>query len=331
LGLLLRTDVMAGVFFMKCRGMGTAFLRLNSGDFLDIKVPMPPLSEIEAIVKFLHLETVKIDTLIAEQEKLIALLAEKRQATISHAVTRGLNPDARMRNSGVGWLGEVPAHWTICAVRRVLERIEQGWSPECYSRPAEGSEWGVLKTGCVNGGVFDPEENKAFPEGLAPDKALEVCDGDLLMSRASGSPALVGSTAYISNPPARLMLSDKTFRLHLSSGVLPRFLALVFAAAYVRHQIEQSISGADGLANNLPQSSLKSFMLALPPREEQLQLLEFVEHETAKLDLLRSEAERAITLLKERRSALITAAVTGQIDVRNAVPRLTANPEPLAA
>lgn len=289
---------------------------LRFSNFAQVPLPVVPAEEQASIAAFLDRETAKIDTLIAEQEKLIALLAEKRQATISHAVTRGLNPDAPMKDSGVAWLGEVPAHWTLCPVRRVLSRVEQGWSPECFSRQAEGCEWAVLKAGCVNGGAFNPWENKALPDTLEPDPQIEVRDGDLLMSRASGSPALVGSVAYVSAPPPRLMLSDKIFRLHLKPAVMPRFFAIAFSARYMRHQIEQAISGAEGLANNLPQSSLKMFTIAVPPVDEQARQIEFVDAELAKLGALASEAELAIALLKERRSALVAAAVTGQIDVR---------------
>ncbi|MDT6960789.1 restriction endonuclease subunit S [Cupriavidus sp. SZY C1] len=294
---------------------------LRFSNFAQVPLPVVPIGEQREIAAFLDRETGKIDALIAEQEKLLTLLAEKRHATISHAVTRGLNPNARMKDSGVARLGEVPGHWIVCTLRRTLLRIEQGWSPECINRPLEGMEWGVLKTGCVNGGVFNPIENKALPEALEPLAALEVHDGDLLMSRASGSPKLVGSVAYISNPPPRLMLSDKIFRLHLKSWVLPRFLSIALNSVGLRQQIEASISGAEGLANNLPQSSLKDFWIAIPPEQEQEEIAGFVDAETAKLDALKAEAERTIELLKERRSALIAAATTGKVDVRNAVPQ----------
>lgn len=276
----------------------------------------PSFREQKQIVDFLDDETSKIDALISEQEKLLELLAEKRQATISHAVTRGLNPDAPMKNSGVEWFEAVPEHWTVCTLRRVVLKIEQGWSPECDNRPADDGEWGVLKTGCVNGGIFNAAENKALPDALEPAPALEIRDGDLLMSRASGSPKLVGSAAYITNPPPRLMLSDKIFRLHLRDWVVPRFLAATFTSAVLRLQIEKSISGAEGLANNLPQSDLKGFWIVVPPRKEQEEIVAFLDTETAKLDALKTDAERAIDLLKERRKALISAAVTGKIDVR---------------
>ncbi|HDR9316135.1 restriction endonuclease subunit S [Burkholderia vietnamiensis] len=295
----------------------TTVKHLSSFDVAKIRVALPKSdSELEALAAFLYVEASKIDALIAEQEKLLELLAEKRQATISHAVTRGLNPDVPMKNSGVEWFEAVPEHWTVCTLRRVVLKIEQGWSPECDNRPADDGEWGVLKTGCVNGGVFNAAENKALPDALEPAPALEIRDGDLLMSRASGSPKLVGSAAYITNPPPRLMLSDKIFRLHLRDWVVPRFLAATFTSAVLRLQIEKSISGAEGLANNLPQSNLKGFWIVVPPRKEQEEIVAFVDTETAKLDALKTDAERAIDLLKERRKALISAAVTGKIDVR---------------
>ncbi len=293
--------------------------RFPTDQFNDFRFPCPPPVEQTAIATFLDRETGKIDALIAEQEKLLTLLAEKRQATISHAVTKGLNPDAPMKDSGVAWLGEVPAHWVVCSMRRIVTNIEQGWSPECHNRPAEENEWGVLKTGCVNRGTFNDGENKALPDELEPIPGLEVKVGDLLMSRASGSPQLVGSVAYVRETKEKLMISDKVFRLHLTKISNEIFVAWLFNSHPLRCQIEQAISGAEGLANNLPQTSLKSFWVTVPPRDEQATIASFLDTEIAKLDTLKTESEHAIELLKERRAALISAAVTGQIDVRGAV------------
>ena len=277
---------------------------------------LPPVPEQTQIAAFLDRETAKIDELVAEQQRLVELLAEKRQAVISHAVTKGLNPNAPMKDSGIEWLGEVPAHWAVCTARRVIKRIEQGWSPECESRPAESSEWGILKAGCVNRGVFAEEENKALPMHLEPIPAYEVHKGDVLMSRANGSPDLVGSVAFVEMTRPRLMLSDKIFRVRMSDRLTPRYFASLFCSSLLRAQIERSISGAEGLANNLPQSSMKNFFIPVPPLEEQQEIAAFLDNETTKFDTLTAEANRAIALLQERRIALISAAVTGKIDVR---------------
>ncbi len=277
---------------------------------------VPPLAEQTAIAEFLDRETGKIDELVAEQRRLMELLKEKRQAVISHAVTRGLNPAAPLKPSGIEWLGDVPAHWTVATVRRIVDRIEQGWSPNCFGRPAEPEEWGVVKSGCVNRGVFDAQENKALPDSLDPIPEYEIHVGDVLTSRASGSPELVGSTAYIAATRPKLMLSDKTFRIHLEPSVDREFYVSLFNSRVMRSQIERAISGADGLANNLPQSAMRGFFCVVPPLDEQKAIVAFLTTELAKFDTLTAEAQRAIDLLQERRTALISAAVSGQIDVR---------------
>ncbi len=304
---------------LNIRGKGTTFLELSSDELGAFKTTLPSPDEQTAIATFLDRETGKIDALIAEQEKLLDLLAEKRQATISQAVTKGLNPDAPMKDSGVAWLGEVPGHWGVCSLRRVVAAIEQGWSPECHAREAEENEWGVLKAGCLNGGVYRPSENKALPPELYPDANYEVRIGDVLMSRASGSPELVGSTALVSATRSGLMLSDKIFRLRLHNSMMPRYFVAALNSRVLRVQIENALSGGNGMANNLPQSNLLSFVIPVPPHEEQSAIADFIAAETGRLDALKTESERAIALLKERRSALVAAAVTGQIDVRGLV------------
>jgi type I restriction enzyme S subunit len=226
------------------------------------------------------------------------------------------NPHATMKPSGIEWLGDVPEHWEIYHVRRAIRRIEQGWSPECMGRPAENLEWEVMKSGCVNHGVCNADENKALPEQLAPAIQYEIKAGDVLVSRASGSPELVGSMAFVHSVRSQLMVSDKTFRIQFATMIEPRYFVAVFNSRMMRKQIEQSISGADGLANNLPQATMKRFSITVPPSREQSEIVAFLDAATTKLDALTDEAERAIELLQERRTALISAAVTGKIDVR---------------
>ncbi len=315
---VLRHMALGGFINSLAKGVRERSTDFRWADAGSLYLPLPPIDEQDAIVCFLDRETAKIDALIAEQETLLALLAEKRQATISHAVTRGLNPNVAMKDSGIAWLGEVPGHWEVLQLRRVVPQFEQGWSPECEARPVEDGEWGVLKAGCLNGGVFNAGENKALPSTLEPREQLEVRHGDVLMSRASGSPKLIGSVACVENPQPRLMLSDKIFRLVLDDDISGKFFGLAMSSISLRAQIEQAIGGAEGLANNLPQASIKEFWLALPLIDEQQRIVEFLDTETAKLDALKAEAQRGIELLKERRNALIAAAVTGKIDVRNA-------------
>lgn len=314
---LMRSDLYVRGYTKYLTGIRPNSLQMSRDDLMAFPIVVPSPEEQEAIAAFLDRETAKIDALIAEQMQLIALLKEKRQAVISHAVTKGLNPDAPMKDSGIEWLGEVPVHWEVLAVRRIISGIQQGWSPECESRPAEGNEWGVLKAGCVNRGVYSEDDNKALPSTLSPAPEYEVRAGDLLMSRASGSPELVGSVALVESTRPLLMLSDKIFRITTTADCLPRYFAAAFNSTNLRAQIEQAISGAEGLANNLPQSSMKAFYVPLPPVAEQYSIVDYLNRAIAKLTELSSSAERAISLLQERRTALISTTVTGKINVCN--------------
>lgn len=284
-------------------------------------IPLPPTDEQRTIAEFLDRETATIDGLIARQRALISSLNEQRLAVVSKAVTKGLDLVVPMKNSGIEWLGQIPAHWQVISVRRVLKHVEQGWSPDCSSHRADPDQWGVVKSGCVNYGRFAEDENKALPDYLQPLPEYEIRAGDVLMSRASGSPELVGSTALVTATRPKLLLSDKIFRLHVTSKVLRSYFVAVFNSRFARAQIERAISGADGLARNLPQSSMKDFVIALPPIEEQESIVSHIERACTTTDALTEKALNVLDLLQEYRSALISAAVTGQIDVRNYRPQ----------
>lgn len=279
------------------------------------------IDEQRAIAAFLDRQTAKIDALIAKKRELIAALHEKRSAIISHAVTKGLNPDAPMKDSGIEWLGEIPAGWEVVRLKFLLARIDSGFSPDCIDMPAGEGEWGVLKTGCVNGGVFHPEENKTLPIDVDPLPQLEVNIGDVLMSRANGSLDLIGSVALVDKlPKARLLLSDKTFRFRFrQQNCEPKFFVKVMGSSLGREQIKLAVSGAGGLANNIAKSSIMEMRITLPPVCEQREIIEFLRLETSHIAYLIAKAEATIERLQEYRSALISAAVTGRIDVRGEV------------
>jgi type I restriction enzyme S subunit len=279
-------------------------------------LPLPELSQQIAIASFLDRETAKIDTLIAKKEQLIQLLQEKRTALISHAVTKGLNPDVPIKDSGVKWLGEIPAHWSIKRVKYCLRLIEQGWSPSCENRIAEDDEWGVLKVGCVNGTEFNPEENKALPGDLEPRSELEIKPGDVLISRAN-TRELLGSASVVKTVRPRLLLCDKLYRLQVSISIVNLdYLVLSLSSAIARFQMERDATGASNSMQNIGQDSVLNLVLPLPNLVEQKAIASFLDRETTKLDALIAKIRTGIEQLKEYRSALISSAVTGKIDVR---------------
>ena len=297
----------------------TGLANLNGTMIGQIITPIPTFEEQAAIATFLDRETAKIDALVAEQERLIALLKEKRQAVISHAVTKGLDPSVPMKDSGVEWLGEVPAHWEVVRIKHVVASIEQGWSPQCESYPVESADqWGVLKVGCVNGGVFNPDENKVLPDDLTPVPALAIRAGDVLVSRAN-TRELVGSAATALMDYPNLLLCDKLYRLRLNHKMnAPQYLAYFLGCLPVREQIELAATGASSSMLNIGQATILELRLPHPDVEEQLAITAHLDAVTARMRDTATEAEAIIAALQERRSALISAAVTGQIDVRGA-------------
>ncbi|MEC8812950.1 MAG: restriction endonuclease subunit S [Pseudomonadota bacterium] len=292
---------------------------LAVANIICLKVPFPPFEEQQKIANFLDHETAKIDTLIEKQQQLIKLLKEKRQAVISHAVTKGLNPNAPLRDSGVEWLGEVPEHWTVTKLKYSTTLFEQGWSPQCDSRPAEANEYGVLKVGCVNNNVFNSSENKALPKELDPQLQYLVRKGDLLISRAN-TKELVGSAAVVNRDYGNLILCDKLYRLNFDAEVNPEFVSMFLALPIVRQQIELEATGASHSMQNIGQATVKELVIALPSKKEADDLVADIYKKTETYDGILFRSEIQIRLLQERRTALISAAVTGKIDVRNWQP-----------
>lgn len=293
----------------------TGIQNLDISDYLDFKVNLPELDRQEEIASYLDRETAYIDSLIHAKEKLLAMLAEKRRALITQAVTRGLNPDVQLKPSGIYWLGDVPEHWDVERLKFHLRGIEQGWSPQCDNVPAEEHEWGVLKAGCVNGWDFDPSQNKRLPSNLEPIPAYEVKERDVLMSRAN-TRNLLGSASLVNNVRLKLMISDKLYRLNVNEANLIKEYLLMFLAIPVgRYEFERDATGASSSMQNISQDSVRNLWLPIPPKEEQFNIVAFITLEAKKLDAIQEAAKQSINILKERRSALITAVATGQIDV----------------
>ena len=291
--------------------------QLTVGSLYSFEVPLPPPPEQTAIATFLDRETGKIDALVAEQEKLIALLKEKRQAVISHAVTKGLDPAAPMKDTGIEWLGEVPAHWDVVPVKRVLEQMASGTSVNSIDVPAADGEYGVLKTSCVYRGVFDPSENKAVVPGEYSRASCPLRAATIIVSRMN-TPELVGAAGLVSEATEGLFLPDRLWQVSFSAAY-PSFAYYWTQTGAYRGMVQMVCTGTSSSMQNLSQDQFRCFDFPLPPLHEQTAIATFLDCETAKLDALVIETRRAIDLLKERRTALISAAVTGKIDVRDLV------------
>ena len=270
-----------------------------------VPVPFPPPVEQVQIVAFLDRETAKIDELVAEQRRLMALLKEKRQAVISHAVTRGLNPDAPLKPSGIEWLGDVPAHWEVKQLKR-LARLVTGMTPPTDDPDnyvdSEGFQW-VRPENLDESGA--PTTATKYLSEKGWEQSRQIAAGASLIC-CIGTIGKVGFTEKVVSTNQQI------------TAALPHEASryLYFALSAARLVLELASTG--NVLRILNTERLGSIPFPVPPKQEADSISEHLDKNLAKLDTLTTEAQRAIDLLQERRTALISAAVTGQIDVRGA-------------
>ncbi|MEX9601701.1 restriction endonuclease subunit S [Providencia rettgeri] len=282
----------------------------------------PSYEEQQKIANFLDHETAKIDTLIAKQEKLIKLLKEKRQAVISHAVTKGLNPDVRMKDSGVEWLGEVPEHWVVLKLKHLIQSLESGCSVNAADTPAKTGEFGVLKTSCVYTRRFRVEENKTVLQEDLPRVKCPIRKGAIIISRMN-TPELVGASALVNVDIDNIYLPDRLWQTNFNKSfdIEAEFLAYFMTVEGFRNQISLSAEGASSSMQNIAKEDYLAINAILPQLKEQIDIVNYIKKNEAKFLRLEAQVMNTIELLKERKTALISAAVTGKIDVRDWQPK----------
>ncbi|MGE4493196.1 MAG: restriction endonuclease subunit S [Syntrophotalea sp.] len=292
---------------------GITRLRVNLGSVKKLQVAFPPLPEQRTIAAFLDHETGKIDALVAEQEKLIGLLKEKRQAVISHAVTKGLDPNARMKDSGVEWLGEVPEGWEVKRLKSlVAEPLKYGANEAAEIDDPMLPRFVRITDIDDKGGLRD-ETFKSLPVEVAEPYLLK--EGDVLLARSG---ATVGKSFIYSKHWGTACFAGYLIRARLDcSYCLAQWLYYFcqtneYWGYIVGSQIQATIQ-------NVSAEKYANLYLPIPSTKEQRTIATFLDQETAKIDALIEEAKKAIELMKERRTALISAAVTGKIDVRDRV------------
>lgn len=275
--------------------------------FGTLSLPVAPVAEQAQIARFLDHETARIDALIEEQQRLIELLKGKRQAVISHAVTRGLDPTVPMKDSGVEWLGEVPQHWQVGALG-YFAGIDTGATPDRGNPEYWGGDIPWIKTGEVNyDNIFQAEEHITH-EGVKNSAAKIAPKGTLLIAMY-GQGVTRGRVAILDIEAAYNQACAGVF---VDSRIRVEYLRLFFIAAYpyIRD------GGNETSQMNLSSGHVAKIKITVPPINEQISAEHFLNTEMARFDSLINEAGLLANHLQERRSALISAAVTGKIDIR---------------
>jgi type I restriction enzyme S subunit len=276
-----------------------------------VPVPLPTPQEQRSIATFLDRETAKIDALVEEQRRLIELLKEKRQAVISQAVTKGLDPSVPMKDSGVEWLGPVPAHWEVKTIKRCCMTTSGGTpdtaQQDAYYTDETGIPW--VRTMDLDNDLLTSVE-VYITERAVQDTACKVLPPGTVMVAMYGGDGTVGKNGLLGIPAA---INQAICGLLPTEAVAPEYLF-----RYIQFFRPFWMVGAESSRKdpNISQERVRNAPVLLPPKEEQLAISQHLLLTSARFETLSTEAQRAVELLLERRSALISAAVTGKIDVR---------------
>ena len=289
---------------LRLRGNGTTFQELSTEALRSLRVPMPPRSECVSIACGLDRETTRIDALITKKTRFIELLKEKRHALIDHAVTKGLNSETPIRNSGVEWLGEIPAHWEV---RRMASIFREAIRPGDQSLPILSIS---IHDGITDEEVAAEDRDRRVSQIEDRTKYKRVAPNDLaynMMRAWQGAFGAVTVDGLVS--PAYVVAEPMIeFRTAYIENLLRTPMAIEEMRRYSR--------GIADFRMRLYWDYFRDLKVCLPPLEEQDKILDMITRETSRIDRLTEKTQRSIDLLKERRAAFITAAVTGQIDLR---------------
>lgn len=286
-------------------------INLHLDKIENFELALPLLGEQSKIANFLDHETAKIDTLIEKQQQLIKLLKEKRQAVISHAVTKGLNPNVPMRDSGVEWLGEVPEHWELPKLIHRTSRVGDG----LHSTPNYQDNTGhyfVNGNNLINGQISIGSTAKEVPEEEYRTHYIHLDEFSVLLS-INGT---IGNIARYNGE--KIILGKSAAYINCSCDLSPEYLMLYLQSSQALRYFGLEMTGTTIF--NLSLNSIRQMKICIPSKIEQVSIDNYCQFQKDKYDALINKANSVIALMQERRTALISAAVTGKIDVRNFTP-----------
>lgn len=314
LNYLVRCDTTTAYFKAWSYGIIDSRLRLYPETFGSLFCALPPKSEQTLIADHLDRDTARIDRLVAKKTRFLELLREKRQAIITHAVTRGLDAHVSMKESGVEWLRSIPEHWTPTRLRFITSKIGSGKTPSGGATTYLDEGVPFLRSQNVHDDglrledvVFISEQTHREMQGSA------VHPGDVLLNLTGAS---IGRASLVPADFGEANVNQHVCILRCRPAGLKKWLHWVLCSHVAKDQVAGLQTGAGREGLNFEQ--VGNFALAVPPETERNRICLFLEAATRKIDLLIGKTERSIELLKEHRTALITAAVTGKIDLREA-------------
>ena len=306
------------VAHMKLLGSGVR-QTISFNHISDSLLPLPSPNEQTAIATFLDEKVGKVDEAIAQKEQLIELLNERKQIVIQNAVTKGLNPNAPMKDSGIEWIGQIPEHWEVKRLKGFIDNLESGVSVNASEAEAAAiSEVGVLKTSSVYGFRFNGLENKRVIKTDLSRVACPVKRGRIIISRMN-APDLVGASGLVTKEYPNLFLPDRLWQTvyNTRNEFCHEWLSICLASPMIKALLPTIAVGSSPSMKNISKGDFLNLSLPVPTVSEQQKIVEKINSETEKVGKAIVQTTQSITKLKEYKATLINSAVTGKINVSN--------------
>lgn len=321
---LMRSSIYVQGYTRLLTGIRPNSLQMGRDDLMGFPIIIPPEDDQTQIARFLDYETARIDALIEEQQRLIELLKEKRQAVISHAVTKGLDPNVPMKDSGVEWLGEVPAHWKITQLKFCTHEMQTGpFGSQLHSEDYVNDGIPLINPAHLIEGRIIPDPEISVDEATWMRlKRHALAKGEIIFARRGE----LGRCAVVREENENWLCGTGSLKAKLNDRLDANFAYQLVTSKGVVSELKLESKGST--MENLNTETLGKIRLPLPPVVEQRLVVSYAEKVAETMDTLVAEATNAIGLMRERRSALISDAVTGKIDVRNWQPPADKNSEP---
>jgi type I restriction enzyme S subunit len=310
---LFSTPLYIDAFQRRSKGVGSGFLRLYTPDFHDIRAIVPPRSEQDAIANYLDVKTADIDAYVAKKRELVDLLETQRRAVVNRAVTTGLDDDVEMRDSGVEWLGEIPAHWDVTPLKRLSDLIQSGpFGSQLKSNEYIEGGVPVINPTNISGLRLGSDNERTVTEEKADRLSRhKLSPGDLLFARRGK----LGTCALVGENNRGWLCGTGCARVNLNEDMLhPNFAVLYLSAGFIADWLEIESIGAT--MSNINSTIIGRIPVVVPPLDEQKRIVDHIDAQTADIDAAIERTERQIGLMQQYRTSLVTEVVTGAVDVR---------------
>ncbi len=294
-------------------------LRISSNDMLKRIVPSPPFKEQQRIADYLDKMCAEIDAVLEKTHASIEEYKKLKQAVITQAVTKGIRGDRPMKDSGIEWIGEIPAEWDVVRQKYFWNTVESGVSVNAADKPVDNSEqYGVLKTSAVSKFVFIPTEHKQVNLEEYGRVSCPVRADSIIASRMN-TPELVGACGYVQNNYPNLFLPDRLWQITFKDGLSPKYAWYYLSGIRVRQYISSLSTGTSSSMQNISQSQYGNIFITIPSVEEQSEITKYLDEKCRSVDALVAKKQQYLTEIENYKKSLIYEYVTGKKEVKTSV------------